>query len=664
MTIEIDPDLRLYARLALGRGWRRATTIALWVAGLTLVATGRYRMVPFFLNNVRAATDPGFLQIALLLLLFAPARAVARLLDLERGGLLDQTRLCGRRPHRVLLAFLAGSTGPFVLLAAVLLGNHLRLGGQPAALLLALMVFVAALGVSLLAYGTLPTTMSVDSRFLTPFMFLFGLAAFLALRRPSWVQHLAFDEPAARLAVGVVAVALPLGLWAAHQRVKRPRQTVDRRDGASLLARLSRLVPGGGPPEFNRQLRCSLMSGGTAACLIAAPLVTMCGIWISDTAAFRQYSPLALNGIPFALIVLGAFASSMTVRREIESATIEGVKLTPQAPLAVVVGWYVALALPFWIAAAITTLTLRFTGHLAVEPRLLLALATVLPAVSLLEGFQRRKPSTYLWLPILIAGLVNVFAIVQFPVPPDLQRPPIRQGMKPAERGMILTQRARTLPGGEWRVFDESKRPEDQWLLIAALAAGLCLVSAAGRLRRTDGPALAGIPAILGVSAVVFALRQLPLMLFPRVLPGLLALLASFLAEERDVSTPPWRRVGTAGAAVVITVVFAARLAGVGWSGGLLTALAGACALGAGLIGHELLWRTPAVSLGLRLSILLALERWTWSTYSALTGPRADIPAGWRDLSPALSAIEIAVLAAAFGVAALVHTRRRSSALA
>ena len=68
MTIELDPDLRLYARLTLGRGWRRATTIALWIAGLGLLATGRYRVVPFFLNE-GGATDPGFLQIALLLLM-------------------------------------------------------------------------------------------------------------------------------------------------------------------------------------------------------------------------------------------------------------------------------------------------------------------------------------------------------------------------------------------------------------------------------------------------------------------------------------------------------------------------------------------------------------------------------------------------------------------
>ena len=80
-------------------------------------------------------------------------------------------------------------------------------------------------------------------------------------------------------------------------------------------------------------------------------------------------------------------------------------------------------------------------------------------------------------------------------------------------------------------------------------------------------------------------------------------------------------------------------------------------------MGHELLWRIPPLSLGMRLLVLLGLERWAWAAFEAF-GPRGDFPEDWRDVSPALSAIEVAALAAAFGVAALVHARRRSSALA
>ena len=666
MTVEIDPDLRLHTRLALGRGWRRATTVALWIGGLTLIGTGRYRMPPFFIDGARATTDPGFLQVALLLLMIAPARAVARLLDLERGGLLDQTRLCGRRPHRVLAAFIGGSTAPFVLLAAVLLVNHLRLGGQPAVLLLSAMLCIGALGVSLLTYGTLPTTMTVDSRFLTPLMFLLGLVAFLALRVPLWMQHLAFEETAARLTASVIAVVFPLGVWTAYRRVKHPRQAAARFESVSLSGLLSRLVPGAGPPEFNRHLRSNLRSGGTAVCLLAAPLVTLLAIRVSDTVAFRQYyKPLVLNGLPYALILMGAFAAAMAARREIESGTVDQVRLTPQSPLAVMMSWYLGLVLPFWIAALATMLTLRFAApavFLFQWP--LVAFAILLPAVSIAEGFQRRRLGTYVWLSFLIAGLIVVFGTAQHRVPPGLEGSLMSQGLNAAERRVILTQRARMLPGGEWRAFDEPWRPQTSWMLLAVCSTALSLGAAAGRLRRAHGPALSGASSIIGILAVVFAVRQFPLMMFPRVLPGLLALLASFLAEERDVATSPWRRVGTAGAAVLVGVVLATRMAGVDWIGGLVTALAGACALGAGMIAHELLWRTPAVSLCLRLSILLALERWTWSTFGVLSGPGEEIPAAWHDLSPALGAIDIAALAALFGVAAFVHTRRRLQALA
>ena len=63
----------------------------------------------------------------------APARPIAQLLDLERRGLLDLTRLGGRPAHHVRLAFLAGAMWPWLLLAALLpaidgVGYHSGIG--------------------------------------------------------------------------------------------------------------------------------------------------------------------------------------------------------------------------------------------------------------------------------------------------------------------------------------------------------------------------------------------------------------------------------------------------------------------------------------------------------------------------------------------------------
>jgi len=98
----LDPDVWLYTRLALGRGWSRAMLVGVWAAAIGVLATG----------EAAAGVVPGIafgfaMPVALLLLVIAPINGVARLFDLELGGLLDQSRLCGRKPWRVLAAFIA-----------------------------------------------------------------------------------------------------------------------------------------------------------------------------------------------------------------------------------------------------------------------------------------------------------------------------------------------------------------------------------------------------------------------------------------------------------------------------------------------------------------------------------------------------------------------------
>src|SRR5207237_2215170 len=121
---ELDPDLRLYARLTLGRGWRRITLVAIWALAVAGITSG-YVPSPFADPRAPRGTT-GMLPLAVFVLLLAPARSVTRLFDLERGGLLDSTRMCGRAPLTIVSAFVAGSTAPYLAAVAVLLATHVQ----------------------------------------------------------------------------------------------------------------------------------------------------------------------------------------------------------------------------------------------------------------------------------------------------------------------------------------------------------------------------------------------------------------------------------------------------------------------------------------------------------------------------------------------------------
>ena len=55
---------------------------------------------------------------------------VARLLDLENGGLLDLTRLSGQRLPRVLAMVVAGTSWPYVMVSAAFIGLHIWIDGD------------------------------------------------------------------------------------------------------------------------------------------------------------------------------------------------------------------------------------------------------------------------------------------------------------------------------------------------------------------------------------------------------------------------------------------------------------------------------------------------------------------------------------------------------
>src|SRR5437660_2131640 len=148
MKLELDPDFRLATRLTLGRGRNLVFLVGVAVYGAFVVLTDIDWSKP--LPVWRGALYP----IVLTILLFTASRFVARLLDLERGGRLDQIRLCGRPPGRILLGFFVGSIWPYIVVSAALFhGAVLQMGwyGRCTTARI-ILLFGAAIAVALTAY--------------------------------------------------------------------------------------------------------------------------------------------------------------------------------------------------------------------------------------------------------------------------------------------------------------------------------------------------------------------------------------------------------------------------------------------------------------------------------------------------------------------------------
>jgi hypothetical protein len=634
VTFHLDPDLRLYTRLTLGRGWRLATTVALWTIGVAALVGGV--ISPF--GNRRVPGDPGFLPIALLILMVAASRAAVRLLDLERGGLLDQTRMCARPPFRVLLAFVTGSTWPSLILAGVLLASRQHI--QPADVALAGLVFLLALDIALLVYGMLPPDIAPDSRFAAPLLFIVAIGGLAALNALGWITDdalAAVEFSRAEHATALVAVAaVPVAVWLACRRIKRPARAASRSGATTYVEVLARAIPRLGPPEFQKQLRRGLLSGGVMVTVIVAPLAVLAGVYASHSPSLVVLRPVALNAVPYAVMLIGAFAVSMTVRAELESATVDLVRLTPQSPEIVALSWYAAIALPFWIGAALAAGALWVSApDVFVFSRALIVFAVAWPACSLAEGFQQRKPGTYLWLPYFAAGGILAF--------------------------ILAMSIALATPGGRLPTLFTPGSVAFAVSLMAVVLIG----ASAGRLRRRDGPPLAGLAAAAGVVAIAFALREpvLPRFVYARIAPGVLAVLASFFAEERDVPSAPWMRLGVvAGAAMAATSIVAA-MEGATIAGSMATGVCAALGMGIGLLSHERLWKIPVLSFALRAGVLLALERAPLVVYQIMYAPgrsRQMLPQ-LSDLRPALDATDVAVLVVVFALAALAHAHVRKA---
>lgn len=196
MTLEIDPDLRLYTRLSFGRGTDR-------IVGVVGVVTFAVFLAIF--------PGPKFLlrALAFTLLVFAGWRAIDRTVEYEGNGLLDHARLCGRPPYRLLAGFVVGSTWPTALATATILAVHVWFeAGDPRLIWTAPLVFAAVISLALLAYSasSTPTRSGRSLVLVLPFLALVALlGGGLLIHELTW-------------RIPVVSLSLRLGLLVALTR--------------------------------------------------------------------------------------------------------------------------------------------------------------------------------------------------------------------------------------------------------------------------------------------------------------------------------------------------------------------------------------------------------------------------------------------------------------
>ncbi len=559
--IAIDPNLWLFSRLALGRGWK---PIVLLVAGVAVGAALWLRVwsMPILLP-VRTTADPGFLFLAYLLLCAGPILSVARLLDLENGGLLDLTRLSGQQIPRVLAMVLVGTSWPYVFASAVCIGLHSRIDGDPWSAIVAAFLLGAAVGAALLTYWALPAAMVTDSAFLMP---LLGILAFVALnflQMVTWIQQRQLDHPRARATMATIALVLPVAWWLACRRLRRPR-VLARRGATDLFDTVSRVIPRVGPPEFLRHLRCTVLSGGTLATLLLAPtIVIVVALRTSDVRS--DLRNVALMAMPFFVALIGPFAMLSSARRAIETRTIDLARITPQRAVSVVVGWWAGVSMPYWIATVLALGALAVVGVLRLPPAgaragavvfvsVLALIAFAFPAIALAERLHRRRTGAYLVTLLFMALPVLMYATTREEVPTSLIMS-IRGNPRPSLADFesfrfAEDNRMRALPDLEWRhgAWDgthymwrrQTVAPQFIPLLVFLLTI-LPLAAAAGRFERAHGPSFAGGAVLGAVAAVALILGALPLMAMPRSAAALLVV----LAVSRFSCAP----VGSAGAA-------------------------------------------------------------------------------------------------------------------
>jgi hypothetical protein len=621
MKFEIDPDVWLFSRLTFGRGARAIANLAVALAFLVVGLAGVGRDTAAWSGLSDVLHVDLLLGGALILCILAPVAALTQLINLERQGLLDVIRLCGRSPLRLLLTASAGSMWANVVVSASLLVSYLWRFTDPNAALLALLALAAALTVAWFAYGCPPGIATTTSQSFSVPVLLKAIApvvilpGYFQVLRADWVHRLVFDDPRALATFAIVGAALPAAAWIAARQLRRQPSSVVRQRRPRRFARLAWGAAGIGPPEMIRQVR----RFGSPLILLAAALAM--GVVVLRATVRAPVPPLGF--LPYIVVTLGALLIEATVFQEFQSGTIDLIRLTPQSPAAVVVGWYAGIALPFGAVAVFLALSLQFAARgarlvPAVSLPIVAGVAALMPALAIVDGFLQRTPGTYLLLYPMLGFLALVTA---------------EYGHNPLVTPMATT---------SWR-----------WPLGALLAMAAVIPTLSLAIGRFGWPKATGVGRAAGVTvaAAVCVWVVFP-QVFPRLVVALLVLCATSVADDRAASAR-WL-------ASVAGIAFAS-VVGLAWTSGLsagASLITGVGASMAFIIGRLTSSLSPALALRLPLILIFVvlLPPWHVMRFSGSMNARTGV-------SPLLQTGDLILLAVAFGGAWLAHAHRRARAV-
>jgi hypothetical protein len=624
MRFELDPDLWFFTRLTVRR-WRWALLVAGGIYMLVLLSAWSPNSRVRFVSDNAYGND-GFVLVSFFLIIMTGWSPVPAFAALERNGQFDWTRLGGRAPGRTLMMFVAGVVWPMVLVISAVLGiNAAAFHGGPAVWWVGAWFFAVALDLALIVIRWLPVSAS-------PTIF-FGLIALPAVVAPavalsSWGRVAAVDWRG-QLAAAIVLGTLPLAMRLAVGRLARP---ANRRTWIRLrevTVSLARIVPRDGQAELLRQLRANVTSAaglGVVLTIVTAAIATIRWSPFPGVRPFVMY----LSITPHVTLFVGALAVMATVGQEIESKTIDLLRLTPQASEAVALGWYGGIMLPFWALALLfaTAFNVVASGPLLPLPDVwwwaLGGFGILFPAILLLTALQRGVPGGWILSAMVVWIVAGLYSSQQVARTTFMMRPVANVVVMPWDLNIRL--------------------------LFPVCATVMALGGASRLIGLAEGPALAGPGAVAAIAVAALAVRIFPVYAYPRVVTGMLPLLAGFLAEDRDAPTPPWRRLAVAGGSALVAVSVVTWEARVGSDVSILTGIAAALALGIGILGHELSRRRPVISAALPPAIMFAVFRFQWQ-FNGL------------QRRPALfDTSDVTALAAAFAALAWWHARRRADA--
>lgn len=335
--------------------------------------------------------------VACFFLAFGAAYAAIRVVELERDGRLDQLRLTGQTPAKLLAAIGGAAALPWVaagasfLIAASAL-DALRAGWWHAAL----PVIVGNVAVALLALA-LPVSRHIgDLRIVTvgagAFSALFSVVSmssnsgFRAL-----VAWLHLDGAVTALSVmaveAVIIAACASSLLKAMARPRLPRAAT-----GSIERQWLRLIPA----RFRRGFAIS----GVAAFALTwfATMMSAFGAYYVPEADF----PTLLALLP---LLVGAVNISGVARADVDSRTLDMLRLSGQPAVLSAIRMAFELWMPFLISSAVVLLAAAmFGGGLSASGIVSMGLAVILIApFALLEGWHRAMLLTYVFPLALIA---------------------------------------------------------------------------------------------------------------------------------------------------------------------------------------------------------------------------------------------------------------------